>query len=101
MCVAPSFAAIARRSGTTSTTTIGFAPSRTAPRTLDSPTPPAPKITMPSPAHLPTTFSTAPTPVTTAHPAIAAISDGTSAGTGTRARSETTQYSAKQETPSR
>ncbi len=79
---------MSRRSATTSTTMIGFAPASTAPWTADRPTPPAPKMTTASPAHSPMALSTAPTPVMTAQPAMAAISGGTPSGTGTTARSE-------------
>ena len=53
------------------------------------------------PAHCPTTFSTAPTPVMTAQPVMAAICGGTPAGTATTDFSETTTSSAKHETPMR
>jgi hypothetical protein len=85
----------------TSTTTIGSAPASRAPMTAASPTPPAPMTSSARPAHSPTTLSTAPTPVTTAQPAIAAIRAGTPSGTGTTDFSDTTTCSAKLETPIR
>ena len=80
---------------------IGSAPASRAPITADSPTPPAPMTSSARPAHSPTTLSTAPTPVMTAQPVIAAIRGGTPSGTLTTDFSDTTACSAKQETPIR
>ena len=69
--------------------------------TAARPTPPVPKTASGRPAGRCTAFSTAPTPVITAHAEMAAISGGTPSGTGSTLVSETTTRSAKQETPIR
>ena len=60
--MAPSARAWSSLPASTSTTTIGSAPTSRAPITADSPTPPAPRTSSACPAHSPTTLSTAPTP---------------------------------------
>ncbi len=99
VCVAPRCRASSNLAGSTSTTMIGSAPTSRAPMMLESPTPPAPKTSNGLPAASSTTLSTAPRPVMTAQPAIAAISGGTPSGTRTTDFSETTTRSAKQDTP--
>ena len=69
--------------------------------TAASPTPPAPTTSSGRPEARSTALSTAPTPVITAQAEIAAISVGTSSGTGSTLVSDTTTCSAKQETPIR
>ena len=69
--------------------------------TADRPTPPAPSTSSARPAQSPTTLSTAPTPVITAQPVIAAIAVGTPSEIFTTDFSETTARSAKHDTPMR
>ncbi len=95
--VAPSERATSSLAGDTSTATMGAAPAATAARMADRPTPPQPSTATRSPGRTPAVFHTAPTPVVTAQPTRAAISKGTSSGTGTQDRSGTTQRSAKLE----
>ena len=61
-----------------------------APITTDRPTPPQPITTTDWPRWTAAVFSTAPTPVATAHPISAPTSAGSAAGTGTAAWAGTT-----------
>ena len=99
--VAPRMRARSSFASSTSTTMIGSAPASRAPITADRPTPPAPMTSSARPAHSPTTLSTAPTPVITAQPVMAAIGEGIASGTLTTDFSETTARSAKHDTPIR
>ena len=56
--------------------TMVEAPANTAPKTMLKPTPPAPKTATDDPASTQAVFSTAPTPVVTAHPMSAAMFSG-------------------------
>ena len=58
--------------------------------TTESPTPPSPKTTTPSPGRTRAVFSTAPTPVETQQPMSAAAEGSMSSGTGTAATAGTT-----------
>jgi hypothetical protein len=60
----------------TSTATMGLAPASAAPMTAANPTPPSPKTATDAPGSTRAVFTTAPTPVTTAHPNRAAASSG-------------------------
>ena len=58
-------------------------------------------ISIDEPATAPATFNTAPTPVITAHPVIAATAGGTPSGIRTTDISDTTTCSARHDTPIR
>ena len=72
------------------------APASRAPSTALSPTPPAPKTATLLPGRTCAVFSTAPTPVVTAHPINAATASGTASGSGTQHSCGTTIQSLKQ-----
>ena len=78
---------------------IFSAPASLAPSNPFKPTPPNPTHATVSPARMRAVFSTAPTPVITAQPNIAASAKGRSLSTLTAVPRSTTAYSAKQETP--
>ena len=75
------------------------APDATAPSTDDKPTPPRPITAAVWPGCKRAVLTTAPTPVSTAHPNSAASSSGKSAGSLTRDLRDTTAYSANAEQP--
>ncbi len=81
--VAPSWSASSRLAGTGSTAMMGQALATTAPITEASPTPPRPKMATDCPGRTAAVLSTAPAPVSTAHPKRAAVWMGTSRGTTT------------------
>ena len=81
-------------SSETSTATIGSAATATAPSTALIPTPPQPSTATRSPGRTPAVRQTAPVPVVTAQPTIAATSHGTSCGIGTQQAAGTTAWSA-------
>ena len=74
--------------------TIRAAPARRAPWTMDSPTPPQPTMQTLSPGDTSAAWNTAPAPVTTAQPRIAARSSGMSGSIRTHACSWTSIASA-------
>ena len=78
---------------------IFSAPASLAPKRPFKPTPPKPTHATVSPARIRAVFRTAPTPVMTAHPKIAASASGRSLSTFTAVPLSITAYSAKQETP--
>ena len=78
---------------------IRFAPTRTAPITTLSPTPPAPMTRTLAPGSTWAVFITAPIPVITEQPMSAATSKGTSGSIFTTPSTGSTVRSAKQETP--
>lgn len=76
-----------------------LAPAAFAPNTADNPTPPSPTIKILSPNFNCAVFTTAPTPVKTAHPNKAAISKGISLSIFTKESTDATACAAKPETP--
>ena len=99
MSVAPHCRARPSFSGLASTATIRSAPPATAAKSAFMPTPPRPTTATASPAWSPAVFSTAPAPVITAQPKIAASSSGMSRSIFTAARRDTTAYCAKSDRP--
>ena len=93
-CVAPSFSAIARFSGTGSTAMILPAPAILAALTAARPIPPQPTMQTVSPGVTSVALNTAPAPVVTAHPISAARSSGMSRSIATQACSWTSICSA-------
>src|SRR5512132_1483264 len=79
---------------TTSTATIDEAPAIRAPWIAESPTPPHPITRAESPGRTFAVFSTAPTPVMTAHPSRATCSSGRDGSTGNTVFAGTTERSA-------
>jgi hypothetical protein len=85
--------------GTTSTATIVAAPASRAPSSAARPTPPGPNTATWWPISMSALLTAAPTPVSTAQPNSAAISNGRSFGTFTADRALTTMWSANALTP--
>src|SRR5947208_244173 len=99
VCVAPSSRARSSFDCTLSDATMVVAPAATAPSRAARPTPPSPKIATLSPIRTFAACEAAPTPVITAQPNSAAISNGRSGSTRTAERADTTAYSANAEMP--
>ena len=94
---APSSLAMSSFDSTTSTATIGEAPAIRAPWIAESPTPPQPITRTDSPGRTFAVFSTAPTPVMTAHPRRATCSSGRDGSTGNTVFAGTTERSANED----
>jgi hypothetical protein len=97
--VAPSSRASSSFSGTTSTAAIVVAPAVRAPSSAARPTPPSPNTATLSPILTRAELTAAPTPVSTAQPNSAAISNGSELSTFTADLADTTTWSANAETP--